>query len=73
MSNWRSSAVTADIAQAFLKAIQAAKMQPEAEIDGRTIAEWMVWAEHRLEELDPLKQWSREHFTTLAGINGWSS
>jgi hypothetical protein len=62
----------ADLARAFLEAIRATDMQPETEIDGRNVREWISWAEDRLTQLDPLNHGVESIFQTLAGITEWS-
>lgn len=58
-------------AQAFLAALRG-KEFPDGTIDGKTISEWIVWAEDNLRDRNPLELGSETIFGTIAAINEWN-
>lgn len=66
---WR----TAELIRDFISALKAMP-QPEQQetIDGRTIAEWITWAEEWLEKADPTIRGVEAIFKDIAAVTSWA-
>jgi hypothetical protein len=62
----------AEAAHAFLAAVKAANINPEQEVAGNSIADWIAWAERRLAHADPLNQGVGAVFEAIAKVTTWT-
>lgn len=58
-------------AQAFLSALKSAD-RPEGTIDGKTLNDWIAWADDRLRDRDPLRNGLEGIFGAIAAITEWN-
>lgn len=61
-----------DIVRNFLAALRAMDVDPSTEIDGRTVAEWISWAEEWLQRADPTADGVEGVFKQIAAISDWA-
>ena len=47
-------------------------VDPSIEVDGRSLGEWLMWAEDRLQRADPLANGVEDLLRRIAGIKEWS-
>lgn len=66
---WRTAELTRDFIAA-LKALPAPEQQEP--IDGRTVTEWITWAEERLQKADPMTYGVEAIFGDVAAITSWT-
>ena len=62
----------AEIAHDFLKTLKEMDFDPDHQIAGHLVSNWIAWAEDRLEHATPLRQGVNSIFEVLAGITAWS-
>ena len=60
-----------ETAQSFLSSLKQMD-HPDGTIDGKTIAEWIIWAEDNLSARDPMTRGTEHIFGTIAGITEWN-
>ncbi|MCZ8096467.1 MAG: hypothetical protein O9972_00970 [Burkholderiales bacterium] len=65
---WQDLAAVRD----FLAALRAMPTTPGGEIDGKTIEEWMAWAEDWLRRADPAAEGLESVFGQIAAITDWT-
>lgn len=56
----------------FLAALRSMDVTPNAEIDGRSVEEWIAWAEEWLQRADPTAGGVDGVFERVAGITDWT-
>lgn len=56
----------------FLVALRSMNVTPTAEIDGRSIKDWIAWAEEWLQRADPTAGGVGSVFERVAGITDWT-
>lgn len=61
-----------NLAREFVAAIRSDPKAFDGEIDGRTLENWLAWAETRISQSDPLLIGSNAVFNTVAKVNEWS-
>lgn len=66
--NWHELAVVRD----FLTALRSTDITPAAEIDGRTVEGWIVWAEGWLQRADPISAGAERMFEQVANVDDWT-
>jgi hypothetical protein len=66
---WHTAEVTRDFIAA-LKALPAPEHQEL--IDGRTVSEWISWAEERLQETDPMTYGMDAIFRDISHVTSWT-
>jgi hypothetical protein len=57
--------------RAFLAEMKALPHEPDAMIEGRSLADWIAWLEARIEARDPLSAGSKKIFEDLATVTEW--
>lgn len=66
--DWRDVA----LAREFLAELRSRTPDDEAEVGGRSLADWLDWAEARLNEADPMTHGAKGVFDSVAEITEWS-
>ncbi len=66
--DWRAMATTRD----FLNALRVCTADSSIEIDGRSLASWLDWADEWLARVDPMKNGVGTVFERIAAITEWS-
>lgn len=66
--DWHDLAVVRD----FLIALRSMDATPTAEIDGRSVQEWIEWAEEWLQSADPTADGGGGVFKQVAEVTDWS-
>jgi len=66
--DWHELAAVRD----FLAALRSMNIAPTAEIDGRSVEEWIAWAEEWLQRADPTAGGVGKVFEQVAGITDWT-
>jgi hypothetical protein len=66
--DWREQQIAAE----FLEALREIEADPEAQVQGRPLAEWLAWAEHRLKDADPLAKGLAGVFGEVASVKEWT-
>ncbi|WP_141105775.1 hypothetical protein [Rhizobium sp. R693] len=66
--NWHDLAAVRD----FLAALRSMNVTPIAEIDGRSVDEWIAWAEEWLQRADPTAGGVGSVFERIAEITDWT-
>jgi hypothetical protein len=56
----------------FLSTLRSMDADPSIEIDGRSLGDWLTWAEDRLQRTDPLAKGLDGLFRRIAEIKEWS-
>lgn len=59
-------------ARDFITALKAQQFDGEELVDGRSIADWLAWAEAQLLERDPLNWGLDAIFESVAEVNSWT-
>jgi hypothetical protein len=67
-SDWRD----AELARNFLAALKAQPFEAEERIAGRSLTEWLAWAEAQASERDPLGEGPEPVFESIAEVNSWT-
>ena len=62
----------AEIAREFLTTLKEADFEPDQQIAGNPVSDWIAWAERRLTRADPLSQGVNQIFEALAKITPWT-
>lgn len=57
--------------RAFLAEVKALPRDPDVQIEGRSLSDWIAWLEARIEARDPLRAGSTAIFEELAGVTEW--
>lgn len=57
--------------RAFLAEMKALPHDPDARIEGRSLADWIAWLEARIEAGDPLHAGTAAIFGDLASVTKW--
>ena len=57
--------------EAFISALRERSSDLDLEIDGRTIRDWLAWADEKLEALDPMRRNHGPPFTMPSPTYGW--
>ena len=57
--------------EAFISALRERSSDLDLEIDGRTIRDWLAWADEKLEALDPMRRNHGHPFTMPSPTYGW--
>lgn len=65
---WRE----ADLARGFLAALKNSEIESDQQIDGRSIEDWLNWAEERLQSADPMNHGAGAIFKSIASVNEWN-
>ena len=77
-NRWRHFSQMADSWQklgairAFIEMLKSMKADPSIHIDGRSIGDWIAWAEDWLHRADPTANGSEGVFKQIAEINDWT-
>jgi hypothetical protein len=66
--DWHELAAVRD----FLAALRSMNVTPTAEIDGRSVEEWIAWAEEWLQRADPTAGGVGSFFEQVAEITDWT-
>jgi len=66
--DWRD----AKLARSFLTALKAQPFEGEALIAGRSLTDWLAWAEAQASERDPLGDGAEPVFESIAEVNSWT-
>lgn len=61
-----------EIARMFLNALKESDFDPDHQIAGNAVSDWIAWAEDRIECANPLQQGVNSIFEALANITPWS-
>lgn len=59
-------------ARAFLARLRASDLPEMEPIDGRSLAEWLDWAEAKAAALDPVEQGTQAIFADVAQVSAWT-
>ena len=62
----------AELARAFIGRLRQLDESATEPIDGRSLGEWLDWAEARAEAADPLRRGAGELFGEVAKVNAWT-
>lgn len=65
---WRRN----DLAREFIAKLRELDLPDAEPVDGRTLAEWLEWAESKASELDPVGQGIETIFADVARIHAWT-
>lgn len=57
--------------RALLAEMKALPHEPDAVIEGRSLADWIAWLEAGIEARDPLRAGSKAIFEDLATVTEW--
>lgn len=66
--DWRELSTARD----FLNMLRSMDADPSIEVDGRSLGDWLTWAENRLQSADPLANGPEDLFRRIAEIKEWS-
>ena len=66
--DWRELAAARD----FLSALRSMEVDPSIEIDGRSLGDWLMWAEEWLRRADSTTTDLQDLFRRIAEIKEWS-
>lgn len=66
--DWRKQQIAAE----FLAAMRGIETDPEAQVQGRPLAEWLTWAEQQLKDADPLAEGPAGVFAEVATVTDWT-
>ncbi|MFP5328542.1 MAG: hypothetical protein ACLGHC_00165 [Alphaproteobacteria bacterium] len=61
-----------ELARAFLARLRESELPETDPIDGRSLAEWLDWAEAKAAALDPAEQGTQAIFADVAQVNAWT-
>jgi len=61
-----------ELARAFLARLRASALPEIEPIDGRSLAEWLDWAESKAATLDPIEQGMQAIFADVAQVSAWT-
>jgi hypothetical protein len=62
----------AEIARAFLEALKATNFDPQREVAGNSIADWIAWVGGRLSDADPINHGADAIFEAIAKVTTWT-
>jgi hypothetical protein len=65
---WRD----AEIARGFLDALKKTRADLDREVDGRSVRDWITWAEERLRSADPLNNGAEAILNSVASVTEWT-
>ena len=66
--DWRD----AELARSFLSALKAQPFEGEKLVAGRSLTDWLAWAETQASERDPLGDGAEPVFESIAEVNSWT-
>jgi len=66
--DWQDLAAVRD----FLATLRSLDIDPELEIDRRSLKDWLSWVEDRLRRADPTTNGIERAFSQVATIQEWS-
>ncbi len=59
-------------AREFIETIKASDIDPDRLVEGRTVGEWIKWAEEKAMEVDPLSYGADTIFDSIASVTTWT-
>jgi hypothetical protein len=62
----------AEIARKFVAALKESQFDPDTQIDGKNLAEWLAWAENWAVADDPLNNGPEKIFKEVSDITSWT-
>jgi|ERR1700730_1315893 hypothetical protein len=62
----------AEIARAFLEALKTTNFDPQREVAGNSIADWIAWVGGRLSDADPINYGADAIFEAIAKVTTWT-
>lgn len=62
----------AELIRKFISEVRSTNPDPNLEVNGRPLGEWLTWAEQKAEATDPLNRGAEAMFRVIASVNEWN-